>query len=68
MYMKAEHFLLNNEGDDWFTLGGYYVDRLTRANETWRIEAVTLHVLWNRGNRHIMALGAERGAQALGLH
>ncbi len=34
------HFLLNNEGGDWFTLSGYYVDRLTRANETWRIETV----------------------------
>jgi hypothetical protein len=67
MYMKAEHFLLNSEGDDWFTLGGYYVDRLTRANDTWRIEAVTLNVFWNRGNRHIMTLGAERGARELGL-
>jgi 3-phenylpropionate/cinnamic acid dioxygenase small subunit len=65
MYMQAEHFLSNDQGSDGFVLGGYYDDALARTDGGWRIEAVTLNVLWSRGNRHIMQLAAERGAQAL---
>lgn len=66
MYMKAEHFLQNDRGDDWFTIGGYYTDRLVRTPGGWRISAVRLTVFWSRGNRHVMTLGAERGAERLG--
>lgn len=65
MYMQAEHFLGNDQGSSGFVLGGYYDDRLVRADTGWRIEAVTLNVLWSRGNRHIMQLAAERGAARL---
>jgi len=60
MYVQAEHHLLNDQGDDTYTLGGMYDDRLVRARGGWRIEAVTLRVLWNRGNRQIMQLALER--------
>lgn len=65
MYMQAEHFLQTDQGSGDFALGGYYDDALVRTADGWKIEAVTLHVLWSRGNRHIMQLAAERGAQAL---
>ena len=65
MYMKAEHFLLNDSGSDDFALGGYYEDRLVKMADGWKIEAVTLTVLWNRGNRHIMALASEIGRKRL---
>ncbi|MEM7015822.1 MAG: nuclear transport factor 2 family protein [Pseudomonadota bacterium] len=65
MYMQAAHFLKNDMGDDEFTLGGYYDDRLIRTADGWQIEAVTLTVLWNRGNRHIMELAAGIGAKRL---
>ncbi len=65
MYMKAEHFLQNDQGDQSFVLGGYYTDQLVRSNDTWLISAVRLQIFWNRGNRHIMQLGAERGANIL---
>jgi 3-phenylpropionate/cinnamic acid dioxygenase small subunit len=65
MYMKAEHFLKNDQGDDAFALGGYYDDRLIRSAEGWRIESVTLNVFWNRGNRHIMQLAAAIGQRRL---
>jgi len=65
MYMQAEHFLHNTQGDAGFALGGYYDDRLIRTAEGWRIAAVTLNVLWSRGNRHIMELAHARGAAAL---
>ncbi len=30
-YMRAEHFVLNNEGENYYTMGGYYVDELVRT-------------------------------------
>ena len=65
MYMQAEHFFFNQQGSQDFALGGYYDDRLIRTTDGWKIEAVTLNVLWSRGNRHIMELAAKLGAQRL---
>lgn len=56
MYMQAEHFLQNRLGNPDFALGGYYDDVLVRTAKGWKISAVTLKVLWSRGNRHIMEL------------
>lgn len=66
MYMQAEHFLRNDQGSDDFALGGYYDDRLVLTADGWKIEAVTLNVLWSRGNRHIMQLATARGTEILG--
>jgi hypothetical protein len=65
MYMKAEHFLMNDQGDDDFALGGCYVDELVKTSDGWKIEAVTLNVFWNRGNRHIMELATKIGQERL---
>jgi hypothetical protein len=65
MYVQAEHFLTNPDGDNWFTLGGYYADTLTRVDEVWKITGKTLVVTWNRGNRQVLALAAERGRARL---
>lgn len=65
MYMKAEHFLRNDQGDPGFALGGYYTDQLVKVDGRWLIKAVRLRIFWNRGNRHIMQLGAEKGAKIL---
>lgn len=67
MYMKAEHFLQNDQGNDDFALGGYYTDRLVRVDGRWLICAVTLKLFWNRGNRHIMTMAGDIGARKLGL-
>jgi hypothetical protein len=63
--MKAEHFLQNNLGSPEFSLGGYYIDHLEKVNGKWLINAVTLKILWNRGNRQIMSLASALGAQRL---
>ena len=65
MYMKAEHFLQNNLGSPEFSLGGYYIDHLEKVNGKWLINAVTLKILWNRGNRQIMSQASALGAQRL---
>lgn len=65
MYMKAEHFLRNDQGNVDFALGGYYTDSLVRVADRWLIDGVTLKIFWNRGNRHIMELAARIGAERL---
>jgi len=67
MYMQAAHFFVTDQGGNEYTLGGYYDDKLVHTEAGWKIEAVTLNVLWHRGNRHIMELAAAAGAQKLGL-
>lgn len=66
-YMRAEHFVLNSEGENYYTMGGYYTNRLVRTAEGWKLRGVTLTVTWNRGNRHVLRLAARRGRERLGL-
>ena len=44
MYMKAEHFFQNDQGNADFALGGYYTDQLIRVDGRWLINAVTLKI------------------------
>ena len=64
MSMQATHFLITDQGSNEYTLGGFYDDRLLRTDHGWQIEAVTLNVLWHRGNRQIMDLAVERAANS----
>ena len=64
MYMQAAHALDHGNDDAWFTIGGYYRDTLLRTVDGWRIDGVTLTVLWRRGDESIMAAAAQRGAAA----
>lgn len=67
MYMQAEHILDHDEPMAWFTIGGYYTDRVRRTNGRWLISEVTLTTLWRRGRPEIMIAAADRGRAALGL-
>ena len=63
MYMQAEHVLDPADPGSWFTLGGHYVDGMTRTPAGWRIEEVTLTVLWRRGRPEIMEHAVRRGTR-----
>lgn len=58
MYVQAEHIL----GERWFTIGGYYTDRLERIGTSWLVTSVTLNVLWRRGDPSVL----DRSTQGLG--
>lgn len=66
MYMQAEHFFYAEQGSNDYALGGYYDNKLTLTSSGWKICAVTLNVLWQRGNQHIMEQATVLGAQKLG--
>ena len=60
VYMKAEHFLTNDQGDNSVALGGFYTHRLRRGPDGWKIDKCKLTVTWNRGNRALYQMAAER--------
>lgn len=64
LYMQAEHFIANRDGDNSHTLGGYYTHNLRRVADGWEIYKAKYDVLWSRGNRHVYQLAAERVAQS----
>jgi hypothetical protein len=66
MYMQAAHALDRGNDEAWFTIGGYYTDRLRRIGDVWMISAVTLTVLWRRGDASIMTSALTRGASRPG--
>ncbi len=59
-YVRAEHVLVNDLGDDSVTLGGHYRFRLTRAAGRWRIDGFKLTAAWHRGNQGLYALAGDR--------
>jgi hypothetical protein len=59
VYMQAEHFLANREGDNYHTVGGYYTHTLVRTAAGWRLSQIKLTVRWQRGNKHIMTASGE---------
>jgi hypothetical protein len=71
-YMQAQHFFTPDtmaaEGrpgaTNWCLLGGYYTNRLVRADGTWRISRCQLNVTWQTGDRAIFDLARARGARA----
>ncbi len=65
MYMQAAHALEHGDDDAWFTIGGYYNDRLKRSAGGWQITAVTLTILWRTGRPEIMVEASERGRALL---
>lgn len=68
--MQAEHFVERvadegpAEGDDRWTIGGYYINELVRGSEGWKLRKVTLNVTWSTGNPRVAAIALKRGRAA----
>ncbi len=61
MYLQAEHVLDPDDPSAWFTVGGYYSNRVVRTEGRWLLCGVTLTVRWRRGRPDVLAIAAERG-------
>ncbi|MFB2970471.1 nuclear transport factor 2 family protein [Aerosakkonema sp. BLCC-F183] len=55
-HVSAMHFLPNDQGDNTFEMGGYYIAGLIRIGSDWKIKQWKFAVLWNRGNNDIFRL------------
>lgn len=61
-YMAAHHHFVSDSGErQMHSIGGYYTDRLIRTANGWRIDAVTLTVTWEMGDRSLFQQAATRG-------
>ena len=68
MYMQAHHVYRPDDPASWFTIGGYYDNRLVRSTDGpagWLLTAVTLTVLWRSGDPSIMPAAAAAGRAVL---
>ncbi len=65
--MQAEHFVEREaddglaEGENRWTIGGYYVNELVRTGDGWKLFMVSLNVTWTTGNPHVAAIALKRG-------
>lgn len=62
--LQAVHILQNDLGDAEYTIGGFYTCDFVRRPDGWKIRRYTLTMTWQRGNRHILRLGAKKAAAA----
>lgn len=66
-YVVAEHMWRDDSGRQrFYTLGGWYADRLVASDDGWLLAEMALHVEWDRGEKAILAQAQERGARLLG--
>ncbi|MGE0383981.1 MAG: nuclear transport factor 2 family protein [Gammaproteobacteria bacterium] len=61
----GEHTAAVADGENFYTIGGYQDWRLRRIGGHWKIDGFRLRPTWSKGNRDIMRVGVERGAQRL---
>lgn len=61
MYLRAEHILEPEDPTSFFTVGGFYTNRIRRTDGRWLICGVTLTMTWRRGRPDILDTAAERG-------
>jgi hypothetical protein len=65
--MQAEHFVERvpddglGQGENRWTIGGYYVNELVRTADGWKLCKVTLNVTWSTGNPDVAAIALKRG-------
>ena len=65
--MQAEHFVRRDpgdglaEGDERWTIGGYYVNELIRQPGGWKLAKVTLNATWRFGNPEVPQIALARG-------
>jgi hypothetical protein len=65
--MQAEHFVALEPGDaagaGRWTIGGYYVNDLSRTAAGWKLRRVKLTVTWSSGNADVPRLALRRGRE-----
>ena len=66
MYVRAHHIFDPADPESFYTIGGYYRNRLVRERGNWKLVRVQLNVTWALGHPEIMEAARARG-KSLGL-
>ena len=64
MYVRAHHVFDPEDPDSYYTIGGYYRNRLVRERGNWKLVRVKLNVTWRLGRPEIMEAARARGISA----
>jgi 3-phenylpropionate/cinnamic acid dioxygenase small subunit len=64
MYVRAHHVFDPQDPDSYYTVGGYYRNRLVRERGNWKLVRVNLNVTWRLGHPEIMEAARARGVSA----
>jgi hypothetical protein len=63
-YIRARHVFAAADGENQYTIGGYYSWHLERQGEEWRAAKYAITVTWKSGNRHILKQAARRSKKS----
>ena len=58
-YVVARLYLEGHPGGSLFTSHGYYLDRVVRTEQGWRIQQKSVVNMWRTGNAELLAVGSE---------
>jgi SnoaL-like domain len=64
MYVRAHHVLDPEDPESFYTVGGFYQNRLVRDGGDWKLVRVKLNVTWTLGHPEIMDAARARGISA----
>ncbi len=64
MYVRAHHVFDPDDPESYYTVGGYYRNRLVRDGGNWKLTRVNLNVTWRLGNPEIMEAARAAGISA----
>ena len=67
MYVRAHHVFDPQDPDSYYTVGGYYRNRLVRERGNWKLVRVNLNVTWRLGHPEIMEAARAGGISASSL-
>jgi len=67
MYVRAHHVLDPEDPESYYTIGGYYRNRLVREHGNWKLVRVNLIVTWRLGHPEIMEVARAGGRSASSL-
>ena len=64
MYVRAHHVFDPEDPESYYTIGGYYRNRLVRERGDWKLVRVKLIVTWRLGHPEIMEAARAAGISA----
>ena len=68
MYVRAHHVFDPDDPESYYTIGGYYHNRLVRERENWKLVQVKLIVTWRLGHPEIMDAARASGILPTAVH
>lgn len=60
VYLRAQHYLPNNRGENYAECGGYYENTYEKVNNEWKIKSMKLTYSFWLGNQYVANIGSQQ--------